>query len=123
MPYNPYLLTRYDCHINVEICLRVKIGKYLYKYIYKGHDKVAVYIAQDDGDNVIDEIQLFQDARWVAAPEAMWRIFQLELNEMFPPVINLQLHLPNKQAMYYWENQNLENGVYWDHVLKTMLTE
>ena len=41
----------------------MKAVKYLYKYIYKGHDKVAVYIAQDDGDNIIDEINKFQDAR------------------------------------------------------------
>ena len=27
---------------------RVKAVKYIYKYIYKGHDKVDVYITQDD---------------------------------------------------------------------------
>ena len=37
--------------------------KYLYIYIYKGYDKVAVYIAQDDEDNIIDEIKKFQDVR------------------------------------------------------------
>ena len=43
----------------------MKAVKYFYKYIYiyKGYDKVAVYIAQDDGDNIIDEIKKFQDAR------------------------------------------------------------
>ena len=44
----------------------MKAVKYLYKYIYKGHDKVAVYIAQDDEDNIIDEIKKFQDARCVS---------------------------------------------------------
>ena len=43
----------------------MKVIKYLckYIYIYKGHDKIVVYIAQDDGDNIIDEINKFQDAR------------------------------------------------------------
>ena len=31
VPYNPYLLTRYNCHINVEICSGIKAVKYLYK--------------------------------------------------------------------------------------------
>ena len=38
--------------------------------------------------------------------------FQFELNETSPPVINLQLQLPNKQAVYYWKNQNLQNVLY-----------
>ena len=32
VPYNPYLLAKYECHINVEICTTVKAVKYLYKY-------------------------------------------------------------------------------------------
>ena len=59
VPYNPYLLTRYNCHINVEICSGVQAVKYLYKHIYKGHDKIAMYITHEEGDNIIDEIQHF----------------------------------------------------------------
>ena len=36
VPHNLYLVTKYDCHINVEICSSVKAVSYLYKYIYKG---------------------------------------------------------------------------------------
>ncbi|KAG6670583.1 hypothetical protein I3843_Q054100 [Carya illinoinensis] len=42
VPYNPYLLATFDCHINVEICSTIKAVKYLYKYIYKGHDRKTV---------------------------------------------------------------------------------
>ena len=34
VPYNAYLLTKFDCHINVEICSTIKAVKYLYKYTY-----------------------------------------------------------------------------------------
>ncbi|KAL7106310.1 hypothetical protein ACP275_07G104200 [Erythranthe tilingii] len=123
VPYNPYLLSRYNCHINVEICSGVTAVKYLYKYIYKGHDRVAFQISQKDQEMIIDEIKQFQDARWVSAQEAMWRIFEFNLNEMYPSVINLPLHLPNQQSVTYWGNQNLENVLRWDHTSKTMLTE
>lgn len=44
VPYNPWLLLKYDCHINVEICSNIKSIKYLYKYVYKGPDRVAMEV-------------------------------------------------------------------------------
>ena len=38
VPYNPYLLCKYDCHINVEIATSVHAIKYINKYIHKGSD-------------------------------------------------------------------------------------
>ena len=108
VPYNPYLLLRYNCHINVEICSGLKAVKYLYKHIYKGHDRAAVYISHDGDNKGIDEIRDYQDARWVSAQEALWRIYDFKLNEIYPPVINLQLYLPNMHCVSYWKNQNLK---------------
>jgi len=42
--YNPYLLAKYDAHINVEVCSTVKSVKYLYKYVFKGHDMATVEV-------------------------------------------------------------------------------
>jgi hypothetical protein len=36
VPYNPYLLKRFNCHTNVEICTNLTAIKYLYKYVTKG---------------------------------------------------------------------------------------
>ncbi|GBO45558.1 hypothetical protein AVEN_37637-1 [Araneus ventricosus] len=38
VPYNPWLSKKFNAHINVEVCASIKSVKYLYKYVYKGHD-------------------------------------------------------------------------------------
>uniref|UniRef100_A0A8R7RA28 Helitron helicase-like domain-containing protein n=2 Tax=Triticum urartu TaxID=4572 RepID=A0A8R7RA28_TRIUA len=93
VPYNPYLLRMFNCHINVEVCSSIKAVKYIYKYIYKGHDKASFSIDQLDADGNIDEIKRYIDARWVTPPEAMWRIFGFPLCANYPPVLQLPLHL------------------------------
>ncbi|KAG6711434.1 hypothetical protein I3842_05G052700 [Carya illinoinensis] len=62
VPYNPYLLATFDCHINVEIFSTIKVVKYLYKYVYKGHDRVAFNLVSKQTNQQIDEIQQFQSA-------------------------------------------------------------
>ncbi|XP_072066104.1 uncharacterized protein [Arachis hypogaea] len=54
VPYNPWLLLKYDCHINVEICSSIKSIKYLYKYCYKGPDRVAMEVHNSSN---VDEVQ------------------------------------------------------------------
>ncbi|XP_073152071.1 uncharacterized protein [Henckelia pumila] len=81
VPYNPYLLLKYDCHINVEVCGGIKCVKYIYKYIHKGPDRVALEIR--NGQNC-DEIQQYVDGRWICAPEALWRIFYFDFSRMYP---------------------------------------
>lgn len=35
VPYNSFLLNKYECHVNVEAVTTVDVVKYIYKYIYK----------------------------------------------------------------------------------------
>ena len=42
VPYNPSLLLKYDCHFNVEVVSTIHSVKYLFKYVYKGHDKAMM---------------------------------------------------------------------------------
>ncbi|XP_028126342.1 uncharacterized protein LOC114323072 [Camellia sinensis] len=123
VPYNPYLLAKYDCHINVEICSTIKAVKYLYKYIYKGHDKIAFHIVQENQSEIIDEIRQFQSARWISPPEAMWRIYAFSLNDIYPSVIHLQIHLEHQQFVTFNPSDDLNSVLNNPIRSKTMLTE
>jgi hypothetical protein len=120
VPYNPWLLLKYDCHINVEVCSSIKSIKYLYKYVYKGPDRVAMEVHR--GTNM-DEIQQFVDARWICAPEALWRIFKFNLYKLYPSVERLQIHLPNHQQVRYYNHQQIAAVLNDDRNSKTMLTQ
>ncbi|KAG6673080.1 hypothetical protein I3842_16G093400 [Carya illinoinensis] len=123
VPYNPYLLAMFDCHINVEICSTIKAVKYLYKYIYKGHDRVAFNLVSEQSTQQIDEIERFQSARWITPPEAMWRIFGFIINEVHPAVYSLHLHLENQHQVTFRAHENLTNVINSDFSAKSMLTE
>jgi hypothetical protein len=47
VPYNPYIIRTFNCHINVEACSSIKSVKYLFKYIYKGHDRASVAVREN----------------------------------------------------------------------------
>ena len=80
VPYNPYLLAKFNCHLNVEVCTTVKSVKYIYKYVYKGYDCASLEFRELNGelnDEIqVDEIQNFLNGRYVGSTEASWRIFQ-----------------------------------------------
>ncbi|XP_057338433.1 uncharacterized protein LOC130676299 [Microplitis mediator] len=116
VPYNATLLETFNCHINVEIVSSVRVVKYLYKYVYKGHDKAGVVInggvstsstsSENNGDQVSlnhtdtinhDEVTNFVDARYVGAVEAAWRILSKSLQDKSHSIIRLPVHLPNEQ--------------------------
>ncbi|XP_078431367.1 uncharacterized protein LOC144703147 [Wolffia australiana] len=79
VPYDKYLCKVFNCHINVEICSSIQSVKYLYKYVYKGHDRIQAKVSSKnvpmDSSNVgatqdtsfRDEAQQYLDARYVSA--------------------------------------------------------
>jgi hypothetical protein len=123
VPYNPYLLMRYNCHINIEVCSSIKAVKYLFKYIYKGHDRASFVIEAAENNAVIDEIREYRDARFISPLEAVWRIYSFNLSEMSPPVLQLQVHLPNMHLVRYEDSDNLDNVLHRESSSKTMLSE
>ncbi|CAF1146398.1 unnamed protein product, partial [Brachionus calyciflorus] len=119
VPYNPYLSTKYNCHINVEVCNFITAVKYLFKYVYKGHDKSLIKIdsneqaqsVSDLKDNKLkenDEIEKFRDMRYLSAPECIWRLFHFNLNDQFPKTKRLPVHLPDQQTCFFKDNESIE---------------
>ncbi|GBN03005.1 hypothetical protein AVEN_246119-1, partial [Araneus ventricosus] len=99
VPYNPWLIKKLNAHINVEVCASVKSVKYLYKYVYEGHDAASVRLQSNDGILNKDEFLTFLDGRYVSAPEAMWRLNEFSLSEKYHVIMRLAVHLPNQQQV------------------------
>jgi len=48
MPYNPYLSLRYNAYINVKITGSISAVKYIYKYVYKGSNRIVAILYNND---------------------------------------------------------------------------
>ena len=105
IPHNKQLSFKYNCHINVEICSSIQSVKYLFKYVYKGYDSVNVELGQFEHqhDIVYDEPSRYLDARYVSAPEAMWRLLENKMYDMSHSVIRLPVHLDQQLLVYFNE--------------------
>lgn len=114
VPYNPYLLLKYDCHINVEVTSS-KIGsiRYLFGYLLKGEDKAAIKVLQkewiDQGIlNATDEVAMYRSGKYAGSTEALWRIFEYPIIITHPSTIRLPVHLPNRQVLFDPRRQRRE---------------
>jgi hypothetical protein len=100
VPYNPYLSLKYQAHINLEACTSIKSVKYLFKYVYKGHDCANIEVTESNTTNH-DEVKTFLDARYVSAPEAYWRISEYKMQMHSHSIVRLALHLPDNQPVFF----------------------
>jgi len=111
VPYNPYLLQKYNCHINVEIATSITAVKYLFKYVYKGHDRASISVVNRLSSDKIDEISEYLDSRYVSAAESSWRIFGFRMHQHSPSVTRLQLHLPEMQSVRFNPEMETANEI------------
>jgi hypothetical protein len=85
--HNVYLFTKYDAHINVEVCNNIRVVKYLFKYVYKRHDHATVEISCQSNNategNVVEANEILKnlDSRYIFALEVVWRIFKFDMHE------------------------------------------
>ncbi|GBM21525.1 hypothetical protein AVEN_85337-1 [Araneus ventricosus] len=107
VPSNPWLSKKFNAPINVEVCASIKSVKYLYKYVYYGHDAAPIRF-ENENNLDHDEILSFLDGRYVSEPEAMWRLNEFNLSEKFHTVVRLAVHLPDQQAIVYQDGQEEE---------------
>jgi hypothetical protein len=110
--------------MNVEACSSIKAVKYLFKYIYKGHDRASFSVDPVvDNNGVIDEIKKYNDARFVSPPESIYRLCAFLMYGVSPAVLQLQLHLEDMQPITFKEGDNLDDVVDRPSSSRTMLTK
>ncbi|XP_076889232.1 uncharacterized protein LOC143539928 [Bidens hawaiensis] len=127
VPYNKTLLKRYQAHINVEWCNQAGSIKYLFKYIYKGHDRASVCFVPINQENQnkenIDEIKDYYSCRYISACEASWRIFSYDIHYRTPSVVRLPFHLPGQQQVIYESFDDLDDILDKLSVASSMFSE
>jgi len=114
VPYNEWLLLKYNAHLNVEICTSIKAIKYLFKYVTKGADRARVAFSAESAASdeaevpaavARDEVQEYVDARFVTPTEAMWRIFELPMYFQSHTIQRLAVHVEDGQLAYFQEGK------------------
>jgi hypothetical protein len=71
VPYNEWLLEKYDCHLCVLNCTtKVASIRYLFKYVTKGVDMATIRFQLDNNSN--NEISTYLSGRYISAPAAIW---------------------------------------------------
>ena len=116
VPYNPYLLLKYNAHINIEICYTNSAVKYLYKYVYKALDRAIVEFRIGDSAECstnkaamdVDEIVNYLEARHVSATESWHRLFANEPHANLPHFMRLALHLEHHQFVVFTGDSDLQ---------------
>jgi hypothetical protein len=132
VPYNMFLLKKYQAHINVEWCNKGIFIKYLFKYVTKGADRGKVYIQRVRGGEAancdaqprpVDEVREYLDCRYVCEQDACWRIFGFDIHRHYPSVERLPVHLPDDNCIVYDPDADVVDIASEEFLRKTMLTE
>ncbi|KIH64075.1 Ulp1 protease family, catalytic domain protein [Ancylostoma duodenale] len=125
VPYNSWLLTRYNCHINVEICSSLRSYEYIYKYIYKGVDQILLKLLADEqllkkntrrdenGDLVvdIDMCEVYLRCRFLPHIEAAYRICGFPLQMSSHKVMFLTPHLEDENLVYFCAGKEVKRAL------------
>jgi hypothetical protein len=126
VPYNPFLLRKYQAHINMEWCNQCTSIKYLFKYINKGYDRITAAISRSNHgqgkSDDIDEVKEYIDCRYVSPSEACWRIFSFPIHGRKPAVERLYYHLEGENSIYFQDYENIDDVLLKPSVTESMFT-
>ncbi|GJY58348.1 helicase [Tanacetum coccineum] len=132
VPYNRYLLLKYQAHINVEWCNGSKAIKYLFEYLNKGPDR-ATFVIQENIQKAVhgepkkvvavNEIKNNLNYRYLAPCEAVWRLFSFDIHYSYQSVMKLNFHLEDQHAITLCDSQNLPALLIREDIKITMFTE
>ena len=100
VPYCAWLLWKYQCHINVESIYSIKAIKYIYKYVYKGHDQTTMQFGTCE-----DKVKLYLDAHYICSCEGCLHLYEFNMHEESPSVMRLQVHLEGEDLITWNEDE------------------
>jgi len=124
VPYNPYLLMRYQAHVNKKYCNKSNSIKYLFKYVNKGHDRAIMKIGNGTSNNEekmnVEEIKNYYDCRYLSPCEAVWRTFGFDIHHKWSTVQRLSFHFPKQQPILFKDDDNLDQLLEKNESMKTM---
>ncbi|XP_019188878.1 PREDICTED: uncharacterized protein LOC109183148 [Ipomoea nil] len=102
-------------HMNVEWCNQSRSIKYLFKYVNKDNDRVTAKFYKStvdlEGNEVIDEINMYYDCRCVSACEATWRLLTFDVQYRTPSVERLSFHLPDCQSVVFRDDDSITDVI------------
>jgi hypothetical protein len=99
-------LLRHNCHINVEICISADSCKYITKYVFKGHDRTTLALADDQNPNGVKE---YLDARYIGSSKSCWHIFEFPMHTQSPTIYQLPVHLEDQKLVYFNADNNADD--------------
>lgn len=131
VPPNIFLLKKYQAHINVELCNKGIVIKYLFKYVTKGPNNGKVYIHRlrngevapyDERTKTINEVKEYLECRCICEQDAYWRIFGFDIYKHYPSMERLPMHLLDDNCIVYEENADMGEITDQEILRRTMLT-
>ena len=98
--YNPTLVYRFFCHVNLDVVGPTGGVEYLYKYIHKGADTVktnrgAALASGEEGNNAsatIDQIGNYIKGKLITGTQASYQLIAKYMNQIKPAMIDLHVH-------------------------------
>ena len=106
VPYNASFLLKYRCHMNVEVVTQAYAIKYLFKYVFKGHDNASSAVHATKRH--IDQIGNYQDHRYLGSAEACWRLFKFSIHESTETVYRMVVDIKSERRQRYIEGNEVD---------------
>jgi hypothetical protein len=102
VPHNPYLTNMFNAHITIEVLVGIWSVKYLFKYVFKCFNRVAMVIV-----GPTNEIQQYIDVWYLNTIEGVDSLLSFKKHIKWPLVTRLVIHLPGQHNVIFSENENL----------------
>ena len=115
VPHNRGLLLDWNGHANVEFAGSTYTVIYLYKYLFKGSNKVKLRLTNADDINDNDEINLYLRGRYLCSMDCYWRILGHETYPSPSPSVRIIKIVSEQKCSATIANGNVPDIVVYFH--------